>query len=301
MTEKVAERATQMLSLNCFMILAIVLFTTICIANPIDDRSDDRKASGLTNYDQRQTGKYNLHVNIKDVQFFAISDSLAGIGGDYESDYGDYAPLESEDSDYDISHLTVNPIFAFLGSKPTKPPTTTTNITSSSLKPDPMKVEETTTTTKKSVTTEASTTDASTSIKQDIESESKTTTKKPQQMITSPPKVNETIDYEEIPVEVLYYRNQIQKDPSISSNNGKRRHHDVGNRSKNNKRQPSVVIIDGHGRNSNVKVLSDHPSPASAPMVKICGRGEFRDNLGRCRVRGLFKRNANHPMRVPGL
>lgn len=284
---------------------------SICIANPIDNTKDDRKASGLTNYDQRQTGKYNLHVNIKDVQFFAISDSLAGIGGDYESDYGDYAPLESEDSDYDISHLTVNPIFAFLGSKPTspKPPTTTTT----TLKPDPMKVQETTTTSKTSVNNQQpTTTDAAISIKQDIESESKPdstttikppsseTTKKPPQTITTPPKVNETIDYEEIPVEVLYYRNQIQKDQQA-----KRRHDNngnLGNRSKNNKRQPAVVVIDDYGRNSNVKILSDNSAPASVPMVKICGRGEFRDQLGRCRVRSLLKRDANqHHVRVPGL
>lgn len=297
---------------------------SFCIANPIDNLKDDSKASGLTNYDQRQTGKYNLHVNIKDVQFFAISDSLAGIGGDYETDYGDYAPLESEDSDYDISHLTVNPIFAFLGSKPTspKPSTTTTTTTpaapipeSTTLKPDSMKVQETTTTSKTSVNNQPSTTDASVSIKQDIESESKPdlststikittssseSTKKPPQMITTPPKVNETIDYEEIPVEVLYYRNQVQKEQQA-----KRRHDNgnlIGNRSKNNKRQPAVVVIDDFGRNSNVKILSDNSAPASVPMVKICGRGEFRDQLGRCRVRSLLKRDANqHHVRVPGM
>jgi hypothetical protein len=293
-----------------FMVLAMA---SICIANPIENSKDDRKASGLTNYDQRQTGKYNLHVNIKDVQFFAISDSLAGIGGDYESDYGDYAPLESEDSDYDISHLTVNPIFAFLGSKPTSPKPSTTTTTaateSTTLKPDPIKVQETTTTSKTSVNNQPSTTDATVSIKQDIESESKpdststnkiTTTSETTKKPSLPPKVNETIDYEEIPVEVLYYRNQAQKEQQA-----KRRHDNgnlIGNRSKNNKRQPAVVVIDDYGRNSNVKILSDNSAPASVPMVKICGRGEFRDQLGRCRVRSLLKRDANqHHVRVPGL
>lgn len=61
----------------------------------------DGSGGSITTYDQRQTGKYNVHVNIKDVQVFSISDSLAGIGGDYEGEYGDYAPLEGEDgSDY---------------------------------------------------------------------------------------------------------------------------------------------------------------------------------------------------------
>jgi hypothetical protein len=87
-----------------------------------------------------------------------------------------------------------------------------------------------------------------------------------------PQHVDETIDYEEIPVEVQYYRNQ-QKQPL----NG-RKHAGIN---RFHKRQPSVVVIDGHGRTNNVKISANEKSPT----VKICSRGEFRDNLGRCRVR----------------
>lgn len=96
-------------------------------------------------------------------------------------------------------------------------------------------------------------------------------------------KLNDTIEYEEIPVEVLYYRaNQQQqqqqqqrmKNPMVNNN-----------RRKFKRRHPSVQIIDG--RKNNVRVVeSEHPT------VKICGNGEFRDNLGRCRIRG--KRNSVH-------
>lgn len=232
-----------------------------CQASPSEQTGSDSKPAGSTTYDQRQTGKYNVHVNIKDVQFFSLSDSLASIG-DY-GDYGDYADLEGgfgEPDDYDSSHLTVNPIFAFLGSKPTtsKPITTT--------------AAPTTEKQQQSSTSEASTEKASTStttIKQDSQNDSTVYVIKPASVGD---KTNETIDYEEIPVEVQYYRgNHNQK----LASNGR---HAASNRFY--KRQPSVQIIDGHGRANNVKIMeNDHPT------VKICNRGEFRDNLGRCRVR----------------
>lgn len=95
-------------------------------------------------------------------------------------------------------------------------------------------------------------------------------------------KVNETIDYEEIPVEVLYYRaNQQQQN--------KQKHQqpvvNINNRRKFKRRHPSVQIIDPVKNNMRV-AESDYPT------VKICGRGEFRDNLGRCRLRA--QRKSNH-------
>jgi hypothetical protein len=74
-------------------IVGLLLLAVSCSAAPLDEIKDDKKPAGLTTYDQRQTGKYNVHVNIKDVQFFNLKDSLAGIGGDY-GDYGDYEILE---------------------------------------------------------------------------------------------------------------------------------------------------------------------------------------------------------------
>lgn len=304
------------------LLAVFVLDFSLCRANPIEKNGNSSKessAGSITTYDQRQTGKYNVHVNIKDVQVFSISDSLSGIGGDYEEgDYGDYATLEGDDgSDYDISHLTVNPIFAFLGQS--KPTTTTakplalSNATTTSVKPDVA------TTTEKSVTQQqeqqlssdssvlpsSSTTTpaASTTAKQDIESEASAPAvvevKKPPQ--TSPTKVNETIDYEEIPVEVLYYRNQqnqMRKEQQHPQPVALRRVDTQSRLHHHNKRRPSVVIIDTHGRSSNnVKILEDHPI---APMVKICGTTEFRDKSGRCRSkyhRQLKRRDAPH---LPG-
>jgi hypothetical protein len=75
-------------------IVALLLLVISSHAAPVEEAKDDKKPAGLTTYDQRQTGKYNLHVNIKDVQFFSVSDSLAGIGGDYEDYGGDYDILE---------------------------------------------------------------------------------------------------------------------------------------------------------------------------------------------------------------
>ena len=64
-----------------------------------------KKSQAHTFYDQRQTGKYNLNVNIKDVQFFSLSDSLGTIG-DYSSyDYGEYGTDEGGDEDYNNAHL----------------------------------------------------------------------------------------------------------------------------------------------------------------------------------------------------
>lgn len=294
-------------------IALLAVFVLDCEASPIELKGKEPSGS-ITTYDQRQTGKYNVHVNIKDVQVFSISDSLAGIGGDYESEYGDYALLEGDDggSDYDISHLTVNPIFAFLGSKPTTPKPSTSNATTS-VKPDDGIATTSSTTTEKSVSQEQQqlshdsstpmTTTTTTTIKQDIESEASAPVAEAQKPQTIPPvKVNETIDYEEIPVEVLYYRNQQQQQQQNKLRKEQQpvaqRRVDSGSRLHHSKRRPSVVIIDTHGRNSNnVKILDDHPIE---PMVKICGATEFRDKSGRCRSkyhRQLKRRDANH---LPG-
>lgn len=76
-------------------LLILMLLAISCQAAPFEEVKDDKKPAGLTTYDQRQTGKYNLHVNIKDVQFFSL-DSIAGIGGDYSEDYADYDILEGK-------------------------------------------------------------------------------------------------------------------------------------------------------------------------------------------------------------
>lgn len=265
-------------------LLVIILITlTGSFGKKKEEETEWKKSEAHTFYDQRQTGKYNLNVNIKDVQFFSLSDSLGNIG-DYGS-YGDYPDYVGEgDEDYNISHLTVNPIFAFLGSKPTKPTTTTSTTTEkSSIDSSSSLSSILEITTENTVAVAGQNIQSTSTLAGEIATTTTSTTAKPALTSSSTEnsplqpllKVNETIEYDEIPVEVLYYRaNQQQqhklKNPLVISHNN-------NNRRKLKRRQPSVQIIDGQ---------SEHPT------VKICGRGEFRDNLGRCRIR-MQRNHAN--------
>lgn len=93
------------------MILRLMLIILITVTGSFGKQEEEevesewKKSQAHTFYDQRQTGKYNLNVNIKDVQFFSLSDSLGNIG-DYGS-YGDYPEytVDEGDEDYNISHL----------------------------------------------------------------------------------------------------------------------------------------------------------------------------------------------------
>lgn len=214
-------------------------------------------------------------MNIKDVQFFSLSDSLASIG-DY-GDYGDYGNLEGfgdTDTDYDAAHLTVNPLFAFLGSQK---PTTIKPTTAATTEKRPLSLETSSTSENNSDAMKETSTEkesAATVNKDENEENSAIQAIKPAQADDKrPQQVNDAIDYEEIPVEVQYYRGNHQKLPS----NGR---HALVSKRQFHKRQPSVQIIDAHGRASNVKIMEN-----DSPTVKICNRGEFRDNLGRCRIR----------------
>lgn len=70
---------------------------------------------GSTTYDQKQSGKYNIHLNIKDVAIIAVgSESLSGGLGDAGSFYEDYY-------DYDVNDFTISPISAALGVTTKKP------------------------------------------------------------------------------------------------------------------------------------------------------------------------------------
>lgn len=210
------------------------------------------------------------------MQFFSLSDSLASIG-DY-GDYGDYENLEGfgdADTDYDVAHLTVNPLFALLGSqKPTTIKPTTAATTEK--RPSSLETSSATSTSESDSNsmkeTSAGEQSAATDDKHPNGEDSAIHAIKPAQTGDKrPQQVNDTIDYEEIPVEVQYYRANHQKLPSNGRHASVNRFH---------KRQPSVQIIDGHGRASNVKIMEN-----DSPAVKICNRGEFRDNLGRCRIR----------------
>lgn len=124
-----------MIKFNCVLYLWLVLIVNdLCIEakkitghDPILNNKDiltgmakERAPDTLTSYDQRQTGKYNVHFNIKDVQLFSVrgDEFNTGVGDGMEYDYGDY--------DYDPSHFTINPIMAMLGSESTTATSTTT-------------------------------------------------------------------------------------------------------------------------------------------------------------------------------
>lgn len=70
---------------------------------------------GTTTYDQKQSGKYNIHLNIKDVAIIAVgSDDLSSGIGDSGSFYDDYY-------DYNLDDFTISPISAALGVTTKKP------------------------------------------------------------------------------------------------------------------------------------------------------------------------------------
>lgn len=86
------------------------VFAFVFIVNSIEmaPSSRDRDAAtGLTTYDQKQTGKYNIHLNIKDVAIIALGSEHLNTGiGDFGEDYYE---------DYDLSDFTVKPIYGLIG------------------------------------------------------------------------------------------------------------------------------------------------------------------------------------------
>ncbi|XP_052892201.1 uncharacterized protein LOC128300243 [Anopheles moucheti] len=86
----------------------------------------------IASYDQRQTGQYNIKVNIKDVKIiYADREGIEGsLDDDTIYDYGDY--------DYDPSHLTVSPLPIFgIGSvslTSSKPPKSSTKVPTTTVK-----------------------------------------------------------------------------------------------------------------------------------------------------------------------
>lgn len=86
-----------------------------------------KQETGLTTYDQKQTGKYNIHLNIKDVAIIALdADHLDSDVGDFGEDYYE---------DYDLADFTVKPIFGIIDITSDKPSSTTV---APSLIPDEM-------------------------------------------------------------------------------------------------------------------------------------------------------------------
>lgn len=64
------------------------------------------RETGLTTYDQKQSGKYNIHLNIKDVAIIALdAGGVDGGVGDSGQDYYE---------DYDLSDFTVKPVIGLI-------------------------------------------------------------------------------------------------------------------------------------------------------------------------------------------
>lgn len=225
-----------------------------------------------------------------------------------------YSDYEDYNEEYDEDHLTVNPILALLGSKPTTPKPTTHNpnddiyITSKKPKPTTIKTStvqtspkatETQATEKVTEKIESTTTEAPIVIGMNETSHQIDTFKvdidegdiqahyphsKPSTIYLLKPQGNggtniTQIDYDDIPVQVVFdpasRTRQNSYQQQFKKQNGR---HATSNFNK----RPNVEIIGDHSGRKNVKIIDGE---RIRPFVKICGQGEYKDQQGRCRVR----------------
>lgn len=112
---------TFMLCISCSQsapqaLLSALLSPSAAVSAPSSPASSrDKHETGLTTYDQKQSGKYNIHLNIKDVAIIALdAGGVDGGVGDFGEDYYE---------DYDLSDFTVKPIFGLIETD--KPSSTT--------------------------------------------------------------------------------------------------------------------------------------------------------------------------------
>uniref|UniRef100_A0A0A1WNV4 Coiled-coil domain-containing protein 71 n=1 Tax=Zeugodacus cucurbitae TaxID=28588 RepID=A0A0A1WNV4_ZEUCU len=92
------------------LFLALLFLLTTANGQPVDDALAADNADTKVIYDQRQSGKYNIRINIKDVAIIEMDNSGFGDENISEEDYGYY----------DEEDLTVKPLNF------TKPPKATT-------------------------------------------------------------------------------------------------------------------------------------------------------------------------------
>ncbi|XP_062553142.1 early growth response protein 1 isoform X2 [Armigeres subalbatus] len=244
----------------------------------------------LTTYDQRQTGKYNIHVNIKDVKIISVD------GEKFEGEFGDDTIYDYGDYDYDPAHLTVSPLPIFGGSTTSKPPkaTTKTPVSLTSTK-------RTTTTTespmedppKRPTIDDPVTIDAN-PIKDDsssyIMSAPSTTTLPSSNIYIFKPTPNYHpnpvhYDYQEIPVEVIVepvlkpkYRNSNSR--VMANRRNRHRKNSLGG---GGSAAGGDMARHGH---SDIEALPSEPVINTQLLAATpCARGEFRDKTGKCRMR----------------
>lgn len=89
-------------------------YETDAAVAPFPASQSDRRETGSTTYDQKQSGKYNIHLNIKDVAIIALDAGGDGGIGDAGQDYYE---------DYDIADFTVKPVFGLVEITSNKPST----------------------------------------------------------------------------------------------------------------------------------------------------------------------------------
>ncbi|EAT43541.1 AAEL005024-PA [Aedes aegypti] len=269
------------------------------------NKLDKKDAGGggrpsLTTYDQRQTGKYNIHVNIKDVKIISVD------GEKFEGEFGDDTIYDYGDYDYDPAHLTVSPLPIFGGPTTSKPPKSTTktpvSITST---------RRTTTTTtgapaeeppKRPVSSNDPIKIDASPIKDDnpshIMSAPGTTTPPSSNIYIFKPTPNYHpspvhYDYQEIPVEVIV--EPVLK-PKYRNSNSRI----MANRRNRNRKNPvggAGMDMARHGH-SDIEALPSEPVSNAQPLAATpCARGEFRDKSGKCRVRrsGIFSSRRKLP------
>lgn len=101
---------------NCILCASPALLSALLAAPSLSER---REETGSTTYDQKQSGKYNIHLNIKDVAIIALDSGNTDSGGD-----GDFG--EDYYVDYDLSDFTVKPVFGLVDSATSEKPSSTT-------------------------------------------------------------------------------------------------------------------------------------------------------------------------------
>ncbi|XP_065093280.1 uncharacterized protein LOC135713972 isoform X2 [Ochlerotatus camptorhynchus] len=291
------ELASSVGKLAIFLVPTLILLLDVSIAESASmkwNKSDKREAGGgggggggrpsLTTYDQRQTGKYNIHVNIKDVKIISVD------GEKFDGEFGDDTIYDYGDYDYDPAHLTVSPLPIFGGPTTSKPPKSTTKT--------PVSITSTkrTTTTTEAPMEEPPKKPASVPIRieADPTKDDNTTHIMSAPGTTTPPPSNIYIfkptpnyhpspvhyDYQEIPVEVII--EPVLK-PKYRNSNSRI----MANRRNRYRKNPAEGGMDmaRHGH-SDIEALPSEQTGNSQPLAATpCARGEHRDKTGKCRVR----------------
>lgn len=95
-------------------LLSALLSPSAAVSAPPQNKDE---STGLTTYDQKQSGKFNIHISLKDIAIIALD------AGNVDSSVGDFSDDYYED--YDLSDFTIKPIAGLIDITSDKPSTTT--------------------------------------------------------------------------------------------------------------------------------------------------------------------------------